>query len=64
MFFTLIGFGILAVMRGIIAFIVLFFILPAVKIIPDFRPRQIGKRLLFTLPGIFISGAFHKTNFW
>lgn len=64
MFFMLAGFGILAVMRGVAAFIVLFFILPAVKVIPDFGPWHIGERLLFTLPGIFISGAFHKINFW
>ena len=43
MFFMLAGFGILAVMRGVAAFIVLFFILPAVKVIPDFGPWHIGE---------------------
>lgn len=43
MFFMLAGFGILAVMRGVASFIVLFFILPAIEVIPYFGAWHIGE---------------------
>lgn len=53
----------LTVVGGISAFEVLFFILAAVKVIPDFRLRHIAEWLLLALMRVFIPGTFHNLYF-